>query len=286
MRTIIVALIAVLLFGIAAAGFKNSARAKTTILIQAIGKNSSSDLLNQSSVIISKRLKSFSVEKFAVTVISGQHQLQITLPENQDLQVLENLVTQKGVLAFYEAYNRQQFTELYSDNQQLFSLLKPVSDNHSVVIIGCTSKAELAKVNSYLNTSGLDQKCKFAWSKSPQSAEICLYALKPASSESPFPTGSDIESIKYGQENGSKSYTIGIVFNKNAAEVWHEATKRCMNNTIAIVLDNNVIVAPTVRSEISSGRCEISGDFTETEAKNLVALVNNGELPLDFKLVK
>lgn len=286
MRTIIVALIAVLLFGIAAAGFKNSAPAKNTILIQAIGKNSSSDLLNQSAAIISKRLKSFSVEKFAVTVISGLHQIQITLPENRDLQALENLVTQKGVLAFYEAYNRKQFTELYGDNQQLFSLLKPGSDNHSVVITGCTSKAELAKVNSYLNTSGLNQKCKFAWSRSPQSAEICLYALKPASAERAFPTGSDIESIQYGQENGSKSYTIGIVFNKTAAEVWHEATKRCMNNTIAIVLDNNVIVAPTVRSEISSGRCEISGDFTETDAKNLVALVNNGELPLDFKLVK
>ena len=286
MRTIIYSLIAVLLFGIVATSFKHSSKVKSTILVQATHRNASSDMLNLSAGIISKRLKSFSSAKFNVAVISEKKQIKITLADNQNLPVLENLVTKKGALSFSEVYNRRQFTELNKDNEQLLALLKPGSADHSAVIIGCIATSELNKLNDELNKIELNQLCKFAWSQASQKAETCLYALKPASKERSFPAGTDIESIKYSLDKGSKNYTISIVFNKAAAAIWYEATKRCINSPIAIVLDNTVLSAPTVKSEISGGRCEITGDFTEAEAKSLVSLVNDGELPLDFRLVK
>jgi preprotein translocase subunit SecD len=221
-----------------------------------------------------------------VAVIPGKNQIRVTLPDESDLHVIENLLIQKGALAFYEVYSPEQYTEQFSDSKKLLSMLNPVSGGHSHVIIGCQPIADMDKVNTWMNSAGLNQKVKFAWGQSSESTEVCLYALKPADDQRAFPTGADIESIKYSQDPGSKDFSIGITFKKPAADVWYEATKRNMNHAIAIVLDNKVIYAPTVKSEISSGICSITGDFTEVQARSFAALVNNGELPVDFKLVK
>lgn len=286
MKTTIYSLIAILLFEIMVMGFATNVKATNTILLQAIGKNISSDMLNQSAGIISKRLKSFSSDKFDVAVISGKNQIKVTLPDNMDLKMVESLLIQKGSLSFYETYNRKQLSELFPDSQQLFSMLNPGPADHSDIIMGYKPIAELDKVNAYVNSAGLNQKIKFAWGKSSEGSEASLYALKSANVQGAFPSGSDIESVKYGQEQGSKDYSIGITFKKAGAGLWYEATKRNMNHSIAIVLDNKVIYAPKVKSEISGGICSITGDFTEAEARSFAALVNNGELPVEFKLVK
>ena len=79
---------------------------------------------------------------------------------------------------------------------------------------------------------------------------------------------------------------VDIRFKKQAIEVWANATRRNINNSIAIVLDDEVICAPIVRSEITGGLCNITGNFTETEVKYMASLGNNGEMPLSFSIVK
>lgn len=286
MKTTIYLLIGILLFGIIAMGFTTEVKAKNTILVQAIEKNVSSDLLNQSAAIISNRLKSISSGQFDVEVIPGKNQIKVTLPDDVDLPAVESLLIQKGALEFYETYNRKQISEIIPDSQQLFSMLNPVSADHSDIIIGCKPITELDKINAYVNSAGLNQKIKFAWGQSSEGGEAYLYALKSANVQSAFPAGSDIESVKYSLEQGSKDYSIGITFKKSGAGLWYEATKRNMNHSIAIVLDNKVIYAPKVKSEISGGVCSITGDFTEVEARSFAALLNNGVLPVDFRLVK
>ena len=56
--------------------------------------------------------------------------------------------------------------------------------------------------------------------------------------------------------------------------------------SIALVMDNKVYYAPKVMEEIKNGRCKISGDFSVKEAKMLISLIVNGELPLDFELIE
>ena len=285
MKTIFSSLIAILLFGSVAMGFTNAVKRSKTIVIQAIEANATPGLITRSAEIISKRLKSFSAEKFEVAVIPGKNQIRVTLPDESDLPLIENLLLQKGVVAFYEVYSPEQFTEQFSESKKLLPMLNPVPGGHSHVIIGCKPLAELDKVNAWLKTSGMNQKIKFAWDQSTASAEASLYALKSAGTQSPFPKGSDIEIVNYAKDQGADSYSIGMTFKKSAAGLWFEATKRCMNNAIAIIIDNNVISAPTVKSEISSGICQITGDFTEAQAKGLAALVNNGELPVGFVIL-
>jgi preprotein translocase subunit SecD len=59
-----------------------------------------------------------------------------------------------------------------------------------------------------------------------------------------------------------------------------------MGKPLAIGIDNRVYSAPILKDEITTGTCEISGNFTLNEVVMLKSLINTNELPLEFKLVK
>ena len=63
-------------------------------------------------------------------------------------------------------------------------------------------------------------------------------------------------------------------------------TKQNVNNSIAIVIDNQVICSPVIRAAIENGKCMITGNFTETEVKLFAAFGSHGELPVTFKVIK
>ena len=69
-------------------------------------------------------------------------------------------------------------------------------------------------------------------------------------------------------------------------ELFADATKRNLNNAIAMVLDDNVISAPKVMSPIESGEIEISGNFTHSQVNYIASLLNNGVLPVGFTIIK
>jgi preprotein translocase subunit SecD len=56
-------------------------------------------------------------------------------------------------------------------------------------------------------------------------------------------------------------------------------------DTIAVVLDGNVITAPEVLSAIPGGNSQITGDFTQAQATQLQNVLKYGSLPLNFKIL-
>ncbi len=76
-----------------------------------------------------------------------------------------------------------------------------------------------------------------------------------------------------------------------AADEWRKITREAANNSskltcIAIVLDQFVYSAPTVRSEIPNGNSEISGNFSIEEAKDLATVLNSGNLEAGVNIVQ
>ncbi|AUO07615.1 hypothetical protein QD46_16990 [Paenibacillus polymyxa] len=59
-----------------------------------------------------------------------------------------------------------------------------------------------------------------------------------------------------------------------------EITKRLMNKELAIFLDDELLSAPTVRSELTDGSASITGNYTRDEANKLADTINLGALPL------
>ena len=96
--------------------------------------------------------------------------------------------------------------------------------------------------------------------------------------------GKNIESMKSMLDQSDQPYAA-IQFKKEAVSLWAEATRRNLNKSIAVVLDNQVIYDPLVREEISNGSCIITGNFTAEELQYFSILGNNGELPVAFRIV-
>ena len=286
MRTIFYTFIAVFIFGIIAMSFTNKANTKKSIVIQSIDSNVSSISLSQSAEIIKNRLKDFSPTEFELTIIPEKNQIQVTFINNLDLKVIENLMIQKGTLEFYETFNRKTLSELLMGDNRIFSLFNAASVIDSSTEIGCTSGIKVGKINDFIHTLGYNNKCKFAWNQNTDSTTACLYALKMDGPKAALIAKSDIKSVTFNQAKASINNEIEIQLKESAIALWANATKHNINNAIAIVLDNNVIAAPIVRSEINEGRCTVTGNFTQAKAKYIAALANNGELPLSFKVFK
>ena len=90
-------------------------------------------------------------------------------------------------------------------------------------------------------------------------------------------------SVQFAQQSIGPS--ISIAFDATGAEIFAKLTKENINKRIGIYLDGAPLSAPTVREEIRDGKAEITGDFTLTEARELVRNLNLGALPVPIKLV-
>lgn len=103
------------------------------------------------------------------------------------------------------------------------------------------------------------------------------------------PTGLSGKNLKDAfvdyQGQGFGAPQVGLQFDAEGATLFAELTKRNLGKPIAIFLDDEVISAPTVQSEITDGRAVITGTFTLEEVKDLVGRLNEGALPVPITLV-
>lgn len=277
MKTIFHSLFLLIILAIITSASGYNLSTKHTILIQSTDKNISSDLLARSEEIISARLKDFSTGIFNISIVQEKKQIKITFPDDWDYQTIENLIVHKGTIEFYETCNHQNLVELLNGDKYLFTLLTKSETDNEGAKIGCTT--DKGKVNDFLGTLELSRQAKFTWSEEYDDSTFCLYALKLGNNKGPIITGCDIESAKFDQER------IQIKLNTDAVKLWSDATKRNLGKAIALVLDDNVISAPKVRSVIESGEIEITGKFTSDQTGYIAALLNNGVLPVNFIVV-
>ncbi|OHA14414.1 MAG: protein-export membrane protein SecD [Candidatus Tagabacteria bacterium RIFCSPLOWO2_01_FULL_39_11] len=79
--------------------------------------------------------------------------------------------------------------------------------------------------------------------------------------------------------------TVLLEFSKEGEDLFSQITKENIGKRIAIYLDGSPISAPVVREEITSGKAQITGQFTPKDAKTLVGRLNSGALPLPIELI-
>ncbi|MFC1644635.1 protein translocase subunit SecD [Patescibacteria group bacterium] len=84
---------------------------------------------------------------------------------------------------------------------------------------------------------------------------------------------------------GMSTPQVSLKFDKEGGDLFAEITKRNIGKTVAIYLDDEIISAPTVQSEIANGEAVITGDFTVEEAKELKSRLNEGALPVPIELI-
>jgi SecD/SecF fusion protein len=165
-----------------------------------------------------------------------------------------------------------------------------------------TSRADTAKVNEYLRIARsknvFPSKLKFMWGAKEveqrnEDGRIVgsyfeLFAIKQSDNKGkPALSGDIITDARkdYNQQSGGVPL-ISMSMNNEAAQKWAKITAANKGKCIAVVMDNMVYSAPRVNSEITGGQSQITGNFTDSEADALAAILSAGKLPAPAHIVE
>ena len=110
--------------------------------------------------------------------------------------------------------------------------------------------------------------------------------------------GSNIKDASMGTDQQQGGFVVNLKFDSQGAKAFEKATAEASSgtltstyppednvadNAIVILLDNEIISAPTCEKTIVGDGCEITGSFSKEEATNLAALIRGGSLPVEMK---
>lgn len=79
---------------------------------------------------------------------------------------------------------------------------------------------------------------------------------------------------------------VSFKFNNLGAKKFGEVTKNNVGEQLAIVLDDEVISAPTIQSAITGGSGVITGNYTSESAQELALLLRSGALPAPLNILE
>ena len=138
------------------------------------------------------------------------------------------------------------------------------------------------------NTNGQILFSQEAKSVTPDSPEkfYRLYYLE----KQPELTGGIVEEAKadlgsIGSGSAGQSI-VSLSMNNEGSRIWSRVTGANIGERIAIVLDNKVHMAPSIREKIPSGRTQIEGFANINEAKDLAIILRAGALPAPVKIIE
>jgi SecD/SecF fusion protein len=132
-----------------------------------------------------------------------------------------------------------------------------------------------------------------AWTAKPEVTDdgkpfVFLLALREDNKGGPVLEGDVVTDARktFNQMSGSASPEISMTMNAEGSRDWARITKDNIGKSIAIVLDKKVYSYPTVNGEITGGQSQITGNFTNAEADDLVKLLSTGKLPASCTIVE
>lgn len=106
------------------------------------------------------------------------------------------------------------------------------------------------------------------------------YLLSPSMIE-----GTDLDDAGAAIPQNQVNYVVTLSFNGEGTDVFGEISTSLVGTEkqFAIVLDGQVLSAPTMEGRILDGNAQISGDFTEATANSLATSLRYGSLPIEFE---
>ena len=161
----------------------------------------------------------------------------------------------------------------------------PGVDNpeHIKELIGRTAKMTFHLVNENITSAQLQS------GHAPNGTMFLPYMENP---DQLIPVYSHVEvsgdSLKNSQADFDQNNmpVVTTEFDASGARRFAKLTTEHVNERFAIVLDDKVLSAPTIREPIPGGRGQISGGFTLQGAKDLAVLLRSGALPAPLEVIE
>ncbi|WP_439379731.1 protein translocase subunit SecD [Amycolatopsis lexingtonensis] len=103
------------------------------------------------------------------------------------------------------------------------------------------------------------------------------YLLEPE-----FLPGTEIADSTSGYDSQRGQWVVNLSFKSEGTKTWADFTSKNTGQQAAFVLDTQVVSAPNIQVAILDGNTQITGKFTQSEAKDLSDILKYGSLPLSF----
>ncbi|MBP7653125.1 protein translocase subunit SecD [Candidatus Dependentiae bacterium] len=233
-------------------------------------KQYTKDAVEKTLEIIRNRIDQFGVAEPSIKRLANDR-IEIELPGLRDPQRARKLIEGQAVL---------EFKMVHKENDML---IKEITDEKGDLLPGKIVPA--------------DYKILYEYPKTQEGFPVMLEDGKTPK-KIPYLISNKVElrgddlrtaDVNINQENKP---IISFKLKPNAAVTFENLTDRYRersqtdNNRLAIVLDNNVLMAPHIKSRIPGGEGIIEGGFNLDEAKNIAIKLRSGALPVPIDILE
>ena len=203
--------------------------------------------------------------------------------------------------------NKTQITKLDTLYSPVNIASGPIFENLSLntggefgmSVIGVSERNKKSIIDSLLTRpevrSRVPKEISFHWGRDPitntQTNEVTdlymLYAIKKERAEAPV-SGDQVVAAAAEPDPITKETGVTLRMDKNGAKAWAEMTTKAAqdnNRQVAILLDDEVVSAPSVNEPITGGNTQITGNFNIQEAQDLANILEIGKLPAETKII-
>ena len=258
--------------------------------------------------VIRTRIDKMGVTQPNVQQVPGTGRILVEMPGIKDIDRVKQMLQTSAKLQFWEVGTIQEvfpYLEEMSKNvivkgdsigvKKGFNLTKALNlDKLRSNAVATVKLSDTAAVNKILNSEIAKEArpsnlryVDFMWAYKPQEDApeyLELYAIKSNTSKK-APIDGAVESARVDYDQ-MRRIVVDMQMDANGTKEWKSLTEKNVGRPIAVTLDNRVYTAPNVNEPIPNGSSQISGNFTEDEAKDLVNVLSAGKLPASAKIVQ
>ena len=99
-------------------------------------------------------------------------------------------------------------------------------------------------------------------------------------------SGENLTNAKPSFDNRNNETIVSFTLDRLGSKKFGRATSNNVGKRLAIILDNKIISAPTIREPILGGNGQISGNFDFQSATDLALLLRSGALPAPLNIIE
>lgn len=258
--------------------------------------------------VIRTRIDKMGVTQPNVQRVPGTGRISVEMPGIKNKDRVTKMLSTSAKLQFWEVQQPQEIIPYFDQLNAVIatkgdSLGIPKTTNFVNLMqlntlksngVGNIKLSDTALVNKVLN-SDIAKRLRpnnikysqFLWGYKPEAGDennLVLYAIRGNINQK-APVDGAVESARVNYDEMGR-VVVDMQMDAQGSRDWRTLTAKNVNKPVAVTLDNVVYTAPNVVNEIPNGRTQISGNFSQQEAQDLVDVLGAGKLPASAKIVQ